>query len=131
MELHVKLSLATAVAISVLATSGCSFARSRVNNTELPTLAQLVEPGKTSSKDLTALLGDPNSVVPLGDGKQVFLYTFGDAKTKGFNLLLFGWEKTNTGFDSGYFIIEDGTVKEKLVSSNSQDLPWEWWPFTK
>lgn len=90
-----------------------------------------LEMGKTTADELRTMIGSPpQSVLFTDDGERVWIYSFGQAKTVGLTLILFNTLKTNMGLDGGLFLIDkDGIVKKQVVSNNSQDLPWEWWPF--
>ena len=92
--------------------------------------AKLVKPGETKADDLEKIIGSsPNAVLPLKEGK-IHLYNFGDAKTNGLQLILVNFSKTNAGLDSALFFVNDeGTVTDKIISSNSEKLDWEFWPF--
>lgn len=60
----------------------------------------------------------------------MYAYNFGDTKAKGFSLIVINISKANVGLDSAYFFINDkGIVEQSSISSNSQDVPWEWWAF--
>lgn len=117
--------------ILLLVVSGCSWQRSRTNVSDLHLRIDRVEAGKTTTAQLFQLLGSPpNNIIALPGGKNVLLYTFGDSKTEAFDLLLVKFAKTNVGIDSALFITDaNGVVEEVSVSTNSQDLEWEFWPF--
>lgn len=117
--------------ILTLIFSGCVFTRQKINIENFHSKAEQVEAGKTKARELAAILGGPpNAILPMEEGKEVYVYTFGDGKTKGLNLIIFGVTKTNLGLDSAYFFInENKVVEEKIVSTNSKDVPWEWWAF--
>jgi hypothetical protein len=109
---------------------GCSWSRQRVNVEGFHTKVNAVKVGQTKAADLKGIFGtEPNAVIPAKEGR-IHLYNFGDAKTKGFNLILVSFSKTNAGLDSAlFFVDENGVVQNKIVSSNSSDLDWQYWPF--
>lgn len=109
----------------------CTFARQKINVEQFHEKAELVVPGETKADELVDILGSPpNAILPLKEGKKVYVYTFGQGKTKGLTLILFNVSKTNVGIDSGYFFIDrNDTVEEKVISNNSREVPWEWWAF--
>jgi len=120
-----------ALVLIALVCTGCLWARQRVNNPNVFHLTDKVAVGKTTDQQLMNIMGTPPvAILPAGEGKEIFLYNFGDVKTKGLTLIIFNVKKTNAGFDSAYFLIgKDKVVERKMVSDNSQDLPWEWWAF--
>ena len=80
----------------------CTFARQKINVEGFHEKAEQIVPGKTKAADLSKILGSPpNAVLPLKDGKKVYVYTFGEGKTAGLTLILFNVSKTNLGIDSG------------------------------
>jgi hypothetical protein len=119
--------------VFVLAASafcGCSWSRQKVNVEGFHTKLNAVKVGETKAADLKGIFGtEPNAVIPAPEGR-IHLYNFGDSKTKGFNIIILGFSKTNAGLDSALFFVDaDGVVRDKIVSSNSADLDWEFWPF--
>ena len=115
----------------VLAVAGCSWSRGRVNIDNFYQKVTAVEKGKSRAADLEALFGGaPTEVKKLGDGKELHIYTFGESKTEGFNLILIGFSVTNTGMDVAAFEVDsNGIVQDVTYSENSKDLEWDWWPF--
>ncbi|MHC4943752.1 MAG: hypothetical protein ACYTG7_12115 [Planctomycetota bacterium] len=111
--------------------SGCMFARQKINIENFHAKAETIVPGKTKAKELTEILGSqPNAIIDTPEGKKIFAYTFGEAKTKGLTLILFNVRKTNLGIDTAYFFIDkNNVVEEKIISTNSKEIPWEWWAF--
>lgn len=111
--------------------SGCTFARQKINVENFIEKVQAVKAGETNVDDLPGILGSlPNAVVPLPEGKRVYIYTFGDGKTKGLNLLILQINRTNFGLDSGYFFCNaDGLITEVIVSNHSKNVHWDWWAF--
>jgi hypothetical protein len=126
-----RIAAAIVCSAVLLSAAGCSFARTRTNLDDFYQRAESVVPGETRIRDLVDILGSPpNNVIPLPDGGQVFLYTFGDAKTAGLDLILFSVSKSNVGVDTAIFTIgKDGVVEEVIYSTNSQKLDWQLWPF--
>ncbi len=127
-RLLIAVALCAALALSA---GGCTWARFRTNVEDFYSKADQVIPGRTSGKDLPRILGTPpNVIMDLEGKKQVYVYNFGDAKTAALTLLLLNVSKTNRGDDHAYFIVNaGGVVEEKLISTNSRDLPWQWWAF--
>jgi hypothetical protein len=114
-----------------IAGSGCGFNRQQINHADLPEQVSGVVPGQTTLAELEQMVGGPaTAVTPVGDGKSLYTYTFGDSKTKGLYLVLLNISKTNTGIDTASFLVnQDNIVEAVQVGKNSEDLPWEWWAF--
>jgi len=126
-----KIRLAFPVFLGAILLSSCTFARNHVNNPHFPSLANQIKEGTTTSDQLVSTLGGPNAILPAGEGSEIYLYTFGDGKTGGLNLIILSFQKTNLGVDSGYFVVnKDKVVTRKMVSTHSQQLDWDWWPFS-
>ena len=125
-------SLITAMALGFLVTAlaGCGFNRHQINQANLPTRVAGVVPGQTTLAELVAMAGGPaTSITPVGD-KRLYVYTFGDAKTKGLYLILLNISKTNSAIDTGIFLVNENDIVEWMqVGENTEDLPWEWWAF--
>jgi hypothetical protein len=109
----------------------CTFSRVRVNDQDFLEKTEKIILGKTTLLELTDMLGQPINWVELPENRRMYIYSYGDSKTAGLTLILFNTLKTNTGFDSAYFVIdtEDKTVVEKYVGTKSKNLPWEFWAF--
>lgn len=124
-------SLCLLLLLGLVSVTGCTWSRQRTNITDFHKRVAGVVPGETKAQDLPALLGSPpNNILPIAGGGAVLLYTFGDSKTNGFNILIINLSKTNVGIDSAVFISDaKGIVQEVNVSTNSSNLEWEFWPF--
>jgi len=105
--------------------------RQKVNVENFHDKATQVKPGRTTAKALPGIFGTPpNAILPQKDGKELQIYKFGDAKRKGFVAIIVNFTKQNRGFDTAHFYIDaNGVVEEKLISTNSKELEFEWWPF--
>jgi hypothetical protein len=114
-----------------LSLDGCLWARQKINVENFHDKAMAVKPGKTRANQLPGIFGTtPNAIIPGKGGKEVQIYSFGDAKRKGFVAIIINYIKENKGLDSAYFYIDaNGVVEEKIISTNSQDVEFEWWPF--
>jgi hypothetical protein len=114
---------------AMTATTGCMFSREQLNVADFPSQVASIQPGRSTLADLEALVGPATSVTPIGD-KRLHVYTFSDSKTMGFNIIVFGVSKTNTGFDTALFLVDSRNVVESFaVTENSKDLPWQFWSF--
>jgi hypothetical protein len=118
------------LAALAITAAGCSWSRNQVNQADMERRVAGVVPGQTTVAELEAMAGGPpTSITPIGD-KQLYAYTYGDAKTEALTLLIINIGKTNSGFDTALFLIdENGIVEFARVGQNSRDLPWEWWAF--
>lgn len=127
-----RLSLVGTVLLGLVVTAlaGCGFNRLQINQADLPERVAGVVPGETTLAELEEMAGGPaTSITPVGD-KRLYVYTFGDAKTKGLYLIFLNISKTNTAIDTGIFLVnEDNVVEWMQVGENTEDLPWEWWAF--
>jgi hypothetical protein len=108
----------------------CTWQRTQINQADLERRVAGVVPGQTTAAQLEQMAGGPpTSITPIGQ-KQLYAYTYGDAKTEALTLLIINIGKTNSGIDTALFLIdEDGVVEFTRVGQNSKDIPWEWWAF--
>jgi hypothetical protein len=115
----------------LLAATGCSWNRAMINGPDFLARAEQVVVGETTKQELPAILGStPLTWIETGDGREVYVYSYGQSKREGFNLILLQIGKTNTRIDTAYFVVDkDGKIVNKFVGTNSQDVPWEWWAF--
>ena len=114
-----------------LSLDGCLWGRQKINVENFHDKATQVKPGKTTAKQLPGIFGTPpNAVITKKNGKEIHVYSFGDSKTKGFVAIIVNFTKENKGLDTAHFYIDaNGVVEEKIISTNSQDVAFEWWPF--
>jgi hypothetical protein len=118
------------LAALAVALGGCSWNRNQINRADLENRVAGVVPGQTTSAELEKMAGGPpTSITPIGN-KQLWAYTYGDAKTEGLTAIIINISKTNMGIDTALFLIdENGIVQDARVGQNSKDLPWQWWAF--
>jgi hypothetical protein len=109
---------------------GCSWSRQKFNVEDFHKKAAAIKIGETKAADLESIFGSPpNAIIPFKES-SIHLYNFGDTKTESFNLLIVNFQKSNVGLDSAmFFVDESGIVKDAVISNNSQNLNWEYWPF--
>jgi hypothetical protein len=121
----------TLLALTGLLWGGCTVSRHDINAFDFHDRITELEVGKTTSQELQDMIGSPpQSVLFTENDGRVWVYTFGHAKTAGLTLIVFNALKTNMGLDGALFLIDrDGIVRKHFVSNNSQNIPWEWWPF--
>jgi hypothetical protein len=129
MHRHSLLAVALLSALAV-ALGGCSFNRAQVNKADFEHRVARVVPGQTTLAELEAMAGGPaTSITPIGN-KRLYAYTYGDSKTAALTLILLNISKTNAGFDTALFLVDENNVVEWAgVGKNSKDLPWQWWAF--
>jgi len=122
--------IAAWLATAAITLGGCSWNRNQINQADLERRVAGVVPGQTTVAELEAMAGGPpTSITPIG-AKQLYAYTYGDAKSEALTLLIINIGKTNLGIDTALFLIdENGIVESARVGQNSKDLPWEWWAF--
>lgn len=109
---------------------GCIWNRAKVNDAEVAARAAAIVPGKTHAEELPKLMGTvPSSVIPLKDGRTVYAFSYGDAKTEGFTLLLFTLSKTNSAFSAVYVFTDMKGVVRHVEASPAPETAWEAWPF--
>ncbi len=115
----------------LLSLPGCVFARAQLNAADLEERVAMVVPGATTMVEVEEAIGGPaTSITPLGGGKLLHVYTFGDTKTAGLSLIVLNVSRTNSGIDTAFFVVNaDGVVEEMRIGQNSKDVPWEWWAF--
>ena len=67
--------------------NACVWGRQKINVEGFHEKAELVVAGETKADELSGILGSPpNAILPLKEGKKLYVYTFGDGKTEAFNL---------------------------------------------
>ena len=117
---------------TLLLSSGCIWSRVKMNDTNIASKALSIRPGETKANELIRKMGQPpNSIIPLKNGKSVFVYNSSESKKKALNLFIIVISKTNARSDSTYFLVDAAGVVEKVSSAKLGELPWEWWAFDK
>jgi hypothetical protein len=127
MRIHQTLALLGAVLLS-----SCTFARAEINNSHIPELvANHLKLGETTSQQIIDGIGTPpGQIIFLPNKEKLFIYNYGQSKTKGLTLILFNSLRTNVAIDTAIFHIDaNGTVDEAWIGDNSENVPWEWWAF--
>lgn len=110
---------------------GCIWTRAKVNDASVRERAARIVPGKTQAAELPRLMGAmPSAVIPLKDGRTVYSFAYGDAKTEGFTLILLTLTKTNAHLSAVYALVDAaGVVQRVQASPEPETLAWETWPF--
>ncbi len=121
----------TAVLLSLLALfSGCIWNRAKVNDANVVHRAATIVIGETHASELPQLMGTaPTSMIPLRDGRIVYVFAYGDAKTEGFTLVLFTMTKTNSVFSAIYVLTDANGIVQGIHRSPELEPEWETWPF--
>lgn len=116
--------------LGALLVSSCTFSRAEINDSNIPERAKTLEPGSITQEQLIEGIGSPpGQIIFMGDGRRLLIYNYGQSRTKGFTLILFNFLKTNIAVDTAIFLVEGETVVDAWVGDNSEDVPWEWYPF--
>ena len=126
------MSRALTLVLLVALVPACTFARAEINDPTLPQrVREHLELGRTTEDQLIEAIGTPpGSIILLKDKERLLIYNYGQSRTKGFTMIIFNTAKTNVAVDTAVFLIgSDGRVKEAWVGDNSEDMPFEWWPF--
>lgn len=121
-----------ALLLSAALAAGCMVQRERLNIEDFRGKTAGVVVGKTTAEELVAMVGSPPATIAeIALGKKVYVYSFGDAKSLSLGVpLALLFTKTNRGVDTALFVVNpDGVVEAVYASRNSEDLPWEFWPF--
>lgn len=119
-----------ALALCMFASTGCMWSRVAINGADVVSRAQAAKTRASLAKDLLSLMGQPPStILPLKSGKQIYVYTSGESKTKAFDIILVSISKTNTRTDAAYFLVNEQGVVESAHVGPPGELPWEWWAF--
>jgi hypothetical protein len=122
--------VAALLAALAVALGGCAWNRNQINRADLESRVSGVVPGQTTSAELEKMIGGPPTSIAQIGNKQLWAYTYGDAKTEALAAIIITISKTNMGIDTALFLIDEkGIVQSARVGQNSKDLPWEWWAF--
>ncbi len=109
---------------------GCIWNRALVNDAGVAARAEAIVPGQTRAEELPGIMGRvPTSVIPLRDGRLIYAFSYGDAKTEGFTLILFTLSKTNSAFSAVYVFTDEAGVVRHVEASPAPETAWETWPF--
>ena len=118
------------IALAAPLLGGCIWNRAKVNDAGVAARAEAIVPGVTRAEELPGLMGTvPSSVIPLKDGRVVYAFSYGDAKTEGFTLILFTLSKTNSAFSAVYVFTDAAGVVRRVEASPAPVTDWETWPF--
>jgi len=123
----IKTCVAAALACAV---SGCMWSRMRMNDAEIADRARVIVPGKTTVAELPRLL-DAQPTRKRTVGKTTTLeYSYSDAKSKSFSLILFTWSRTENVTETLYVEADAGTgVVTAVPRLDHREPEWRFWPF--
>ncbi len=110
--------------------SGCIWNRAKVNDAAVNVRSEGVIIGQTHASELPKIMGTtPSSIIPLRDGRMVYVFAYGDAKTEGLSLILFTLTKTNSVFTAVYMLVDTKGIVQGIYRSPDLEPEWEMWPF--
>ncbi|MEG1480170.1 MAG: hypothetical protein RSD41_04110 [Kiritimatiellia bacterium] len=109
---------------------GCIWTRGKINDVAVRTRTANIVLGQTRADTLPKLFGTmPTAIIPLKDGRVVYSFAYGDAKTEGFSLILVTFTKTNSYFSAVYALADANGIVQAVHSAPQQEVEWETWPF--
>ncbi len=118
------------IALALLSLNGCIWNRTKINDAAVRDRARTIVLGKTHAEQLPKIMGiAPSSMIPLRDGRTVYVFAYGDAKTEGLSLLLVTLTKTNSIFTAVYVVTDAKGIVRNIYRSPELDAEWETWPF--
>ena len=118
------------VATLAAASTGCSWSRMRMNDPEIAVRARTIAPGRTKVADLPQILGAQPTRKRTADGVTTFEYSYSDAKTESFSLILFTWSRTENVTETLYVEADAETgVVTNVPRLDHREPDWRCWPF--
>ena len=118
--------------VGALLLAGCTFSRAEINDANIPERAKKIDfaTAEISADQLIEAIGTPpGQIIFMPENRRLLVYNYGRSKTKGFTLILFNFLKTNVAIDTAIFLVEGQRVTEAWIGDNSEDVPFEWYPF--
>ena len=127
MKSLLKLSV---VAVLVAVSSGCAWSRMRMNDPEIAARARAITPGRTKVAALPQILGaQPTRKRTVGK-TTTFEYSYSDAKTKSFSIILFSWARTENVTETLYVEADSETgLVTNVPRLERREPEWRFWPF--
>lgn len=118
------------VAALAAVSSGCAWSRMRMNEPEIALRARTITPGRTTIAELPQILGaQPTRKRTVGN-VTTFEYSYSDAKTKSFSIILFTWSRTENVTATLYVEADAETGIVTNVPRYAHHEPeWRFWPF--
>jgi len=119
-----------AVAALTCAVSGCMWSRMRMNDPEIVSRARAIVPGKTTVAELPVLLNAQPTRKRTAGKTTTFEYSYSDAKTKSFSIIIFTWSRTENVTETLYVEADASTgVVTGLPYLDHREPEWRFWPF--
>lgn len=109
---------------------GCMWSRARLNDPEIVERASAIVPGVTKVSDLSGLLrAQPTRMHKAGDN-LVYEYSYSDAKTKVFTLILLSFSRTESVTETLYIEADAKSgVVTRVPRQKRHEPEWRFWPF--
>ena len=118
------------VATLVGMASGCMWSRMRMNDPDIVERARAIRPGTTTVADLPRLLNAQPTRKRTAGKVTTFEYSFSDAKTKSFSVILFTWSRTENVTETLYVEADAETgIVTNVPRLNHHEPEWRFWPF--
>ena len=89
----------------VFTLNSCFLSRSTVNQPLQPALFAKLEPGKSTAREVVALLGAPSEIVQLGT-RSAYRYDFTNLKRSGFTLIIVNFLNEDTRADRAWLFFD-------------------------
>ena len=125
-----KLLIAGVAAAAVTFADGCMWSRARLNDPEIVERASAIVPGVTKSADLSRLLQAQPTRMHRQGKSLVYEYSYSDAKTKVFTLILLSFSRTESVTETLYVEADAETgVVTRVPRQKRHEPEWRFWPF--
>ena len=116
--------------LCALAVSGCIWSRARVNDPKIVERAKLIRPGVTREADLPALLAGQPTRRRFEDGKTIYEYSYSDAKTETFSIIILSFSRTEDVSETLYVEVDPKTgLVTRVPKLTAHEPEWRCWPF--
>lgn len=116
--------------LCALAVSGCIWSRARVNDPKIVERAKLIRPGVTREADLPALLAGQPTRKRFEDGKTIYEYSYSDAKTETFSIIILSFSRTEDVSETLYVEVDPKTgLVMRVPKLTAHEPEWRCWPF--
>ena len=109
---------------------GCMWSRARINDPEIVERAKAIRPSVTKAEELPSIL-KAQPTRKRREGRLVtYEYSYSDAKTKTFSLLLVSFSRTEDTTETLYVETDAETgLVMRVPKLERHDPEWRWWPF--
>ena len=116
--------------LCALAVSGCIWSRARMNDPKIVERAKLIRPGVTREADLPALLAGQPTRKRFEDGKTIYEYSYSDAKTETFSIIVLSFSRTEDVSETLYVEVDPKTgLVTRVPKLTAHEPEWRCWPF--